>query len=221
MNKPICASAVPEVVAKALKPLLDFQDPGMSLDNLANLIDKCLIPYFVDYGHPGFHSLYNFFLEDGAKQGAETALAYNQGVTNWQVSPGAVMLEEMCCQTLCRLFDLPLSADATFMYSGTYANQQAIYLALHQKAEQNGFDFAEKGLLGFDNPDQLVLVASEEAHFSLRQTLRMMGLGEKSLIGVKADENRRMDVDDLKKYLYERVINERERLSRSDFKIIH
>ena len=150
-----------------------------------------------------------------------TALAYNQGVTNWQVSPGAVMLEEMCCQTLCRLFDLPQSADATFMYSGTYANQQAIYLALHQKAEQNGFDFAEKGLPGFENPDQLVLVASEEAHFSLRQTLRMMGLGEKSLIGVKADENRRMDVDDLKKYLYERVINERERLSMLDFKIIH
>jgi len=160
-------------------------------------------------------------LEDGAKLGAETALAYNQGVTNWQVSPGAVMLEEMCCQALCRFFDLPQSADATFMYSGTYANQQAIYLALHQKAEQNGFDFAEKGLLGFENPDQLVLVASEEAHFSLRQTLRMMGLGEKSLIGVKADENRRMDVDDLKKYLYERVINERERLSMLDFKIIH
>jgi len=39
----------------------------------------------------------------------------------------------------------------------------------------------------------------------------MMGLGEKSLIGVKADDNRRMDVDDLQKYLYERVINERER----------
>ena len=48
-----------------------------------------------------------------------------------------------------------------------------------------------------------------------------MGLGEKSLIGVKADENRRMDVDDLKKYLYKRVINERERLSMLDFKIIY
>ena len=58
MKKPIYSSAVPEVVAKALKPLLDFQNPGMSLDDLANLIDQ-----YKQFGVPIPSSL--LFLKDG------------------------------------------------------------------------------------------------------------------------------------------------------------
>ena len=58
MKKPIYSSAVPEVVAKAIKPLLDFQNPGMSLDDLANLIDQ-----YKQFGVPIPSSL--LFLKDG------------------------------------------------------------------------------------------------------------------------------------------------------------
>jgi len=187
----------PDTVKRALEPLLDFQPRGLALEDLAQMIDQSLVPHFVDYGHPGFHSLYNFFLEAGADLGAQVALQYNQGVTNWQVSPGAVMLEEMCGRALCRLFKLSDAADATFMYSGTYANQQAVYLALHHHAEKQGFDFAREGLAGFADSGRLVLVASETAHFSLRQTLRMMGLGEKSIRTVAVDRSGRMDANAL------------------------
>ena len=138
----IYASDDPAQVARDLEPLLDFQPRGVALEDLSKLIDECLVPHFVDYGHPGFHSLYDFYLETGADLGAGVALKYNQGVTNWQVSPGAVMFEEMCGKALCRLFRLPTTAEATFMYSGTYANQQAVYLALHRQAEKQGFDAA-------------------------------------------------------------------------------
>jgi L-2,4-diaminobutyrate decarboxylase len=195
---PIYSGAAPKEVAADLEPLVDFQEQGLSLEAVSELMDERLIPHFVQYDHPGFHSLYNFFLEEGAELGAKIALVYNQGVTNWQVSPGAVMLEELCCQALCRLFGFPPGSDATFMYSGTYANQQALFMALHWKAERYGFDFAEKGLLGFKDPSRLVVVASDEAHFSLRQTLRMMGLGEPSLKTVTVDKNRRMDVNRLR-----------------------
>jgi len=197
----IYGSDDPAEVARALQPLLDFQSHGVALEGLSKLIDECLVPHFVNYGHPGFHSLYNFFLEAGADLGAQVALQYNQGVTNWQVSPGAVMLEEMCGRALCRLFKLADTADATFMYSGTYANQQAVYLALHRQAEQQGFDFAREGLIGFRDPGRLVLVASEAAHFSLRQTLRMLGLGEKSIRTVATDCNGRMDANALENTL--------------------
>ncbi len=189
----IYGSDDPAKVARALQPLLDFQARGVALEDLSQLIDDCLVPHFVNYGHPGFHSLYNFFLEAGADLGAQVAFKHNQGVTNWQVSPGAVMLEEMCGRALCRLFKLADTAEATFMYSGTYANQQAVYLALHRQAEKQGFDFAREGLTGFRDPGRLVLVASEAAHFSLRQTLRMLGLGEKSIRTVATDRNGRMD----------------------------
>lgn len=191
----IYSGASPEKVAQDLHPLVDFQNDGLSLPALKKLIDDRLTPHLMQYDHPGFHSMFNFFLEEGAKLGADIALAYNQGVTNWQVSPGGAALEEICCQALCRLFGLFPEADATFMYSGTYANQEALYFALHRKAEKSGFDFSQKGLLGFDDPNRLRVLASRDAHFSLKHAVRMLGLGEESLVHLDVDANRRLDVE--------------------------
>jgi len=191
---PIYSGASPEQVAADLEPLVDFQDEGLPLDALDKLVTERLLPHLMRYDRPGFQSMFNAFPEEGADFGAKIALAYNQGVTNWQVSPGGAMLEELCCQALCRLFGLAPTADATFMYCGTYANQQALYLALHRKAELSGFDFAQKGLGGFEDPGRLVVLTSREAHFSIRHAIRMLGLGEQSLVTLAVDRNRRIDV---------------------------
>ncbi len=201
MTSRIHSGATPKQIATDLEPLLAIHEQGISLEDLKRLVRDCLVPHLVHYEHPGFHSLYNFLPDEGAAFGAKLALEHNQGVTNWQVSPGGVMLEELCCQMLCRLFGLNPGADATFMYSGTYANHQALYLALHRKAERCGFSLAEEGIAGFPNLGRLAVVASEEAHFSIRQTLRMLGLGERSLVQIPADENRRMDVRRLRETL--------------------
>jgi len=201
MNKkkklPIFSGASPEQVASDLQDLVDFQDKGLPLKEISQLIEKKLVPHLMQYDLPAFHSLYNLFPEKGAAFGAKIALHYNQGVTNWQVSPGGVMLEELCCRALCRLFGLSPKAEATFMYCGTYANQQALYMALHRKAEQNGFDLAKKGIKGFKDPSKLAVLTSIDAHFSLKHAVRTLGLGEESLIYVPVDKNRRMDVNAL------------------------
>lgn len=199
----IYSGASPEQIAEDLESLVDFKEQGLSRETLDKLIRERLVPHLMQYDKPSFQSLFNYFPEEGAEFGARIALAYNQGVTNWQVSPGAVMLEELCCKALCRIFGLPQSADATFMYSGTYANQEALYLALHWKAEKYGFDFTQKGLQGFKDPGRLKIVASRDAHFSLRHALRMLGLGEECLITLSVDENRRIDVK-----LLEKILNE-------------
>jgi L-2,4-diaminobutyrate decarboxylase len=201
MSPRIFSGATPEQIADDLKPLLDVQEKGISLNELDDLFRERLLPHFVHYEDPGFHSLYNFLPDDAAAFGAQIALEHNQGVTNWQVSPGGVVLEELCCRMLCRIFGLDSTADATFMYSGTYANHQALYMALHRKAERQGFSLSELGVAGFSEPNRLTVVASEEAHFSIRQTLRMLGLGERSLLRVPVDENRRMDTKQLKDFL--------------------
>lgn len=196
-NRHIYSGASPQEVAEDLRPLIDFREQGMEAGALKQMIDKHLVPHLMNYDLPAFQSMFNAFPETGAEIGGQIALTYNQGVTNWQVSPGGAMLEELCCQSMCRLFNLPPTADATFMLSGTYANQQALYMALHRKAEQNGFDLAEKGILGFRDPSRLVVMVSEDAHFSLRHAVRMMGLGEQGLVKLDVDQNRRIDVTQL------------------------
>jgi len=142
--------------------------------------------------------MFNAFPPPEAKLGAQVSLDYNQGVTNWQVSPGGAVLEELCCQALCRLFGLGPGSEATFMYSGTYANQQALYMALHRYAERQGFDLAQEGLSGFEDPERLAVLVSQDAHFSLKHAVRILGLGENSLIPVPLDGNRRIDTDRLR-----------------------
>ncbi|KPK87106.1 hypothetical protein AMJ80_12450 [bacterium SM23_31] len=202
-NIPIYSGASPEQIAAGLKTLVDFQDEGLPLEDLSKLVNERLIPHFVQYDLPEFQSMFNAFPEKGAEFGANIALKYNQGVTNWQVSPGAVMLEELCCKALCRIFGLSTDSDGTFMYCGTYANQEALYMALHRKAEEYGFDFAEKGLQGFADPDRLAVVTSCDAHFSLKHAVRMMGLGEKSLVPLPVDKNRRIDIRRMEETLHE------------------
>ena len=202
-NNRIYSGASPVQVENDLKELLDFQQKGISMKDLSRMINNRLLPHLVRYDRKEFQSLYNFFPEQGAEFGASIALKYNQGVTNWQVSPGGVMLEELCCKSLCQLFGFFPGSDATFMYCGTYANQQALYMALHRKAEQEGFNFEEKGLMGFKEPDRLVVVTSSEAHFSLRHAIRSMGLGEQNLVTLPVETNYRIDVDQMREIVRE------------------
>ncbi len=199
----VFSGASPTQVRKDLQPLVDFQEEGLSLPALRQMLEKKLFPHLMNYDLTQFQSMFNTKPEEGAKFGAVIALRYNQGVTNWQVSPGGAVLEELCGRALCQLFGFSLEAEATFMYCGTYANQQALYMALHQKAEEEGFDLAEKGLQGFRNSGQVVVLTSEDAHFSLRHAMRMLGLGEKNLISLPVDKNRKIIVQKLQDKLQE------------------
>ncbi len=194
----IYSGATPAQVAADLAHLLNFQSEGVPLDELETMISDQLLPHLMRYDQPSFQSMFNAFPSAEATLGAQVMLATNQGVTNWQVSPGGAMLEELCGRALCRLFGLGAEADATFMYSGTYGNQQALYMALHRYAERQGFDLAQKGIAGFVAPERLAILVAEGAHFSLKQAVRMLGLGEDCLIQLPLDEQWRVDVDEMR-----------------------
>lgn len=197
-NEPMLTSgANPAEVAAALATIVDFQAEPLAEEKLQALLLQRLAPHLMRYDLPTFHSMFNSFPSPAALVGAQMALAWNQGVTNWQVSPGGAMLEELCCAALCRLFGLAADADATFMYSGTYANQQALYLALHRHAERCGFDLAQQGMAGFarrNKLERLTVLVSQDAHFSMRHAVRMLGLGEENLLPLPLDAERRIDV---------------------------
>ncbi len=188
------SGADPAQVAADIAPLVDFQAEGLTTKQMRAMVSEHLEPHLMRYDQTSFQSMFNAFPPPEAKLGAQIALDFNQGVTNWQVSPGGAVLEELCCRALCKLFGLGTQADATFMYSGTYANQQALYMALHRHAENQGFDFAQKGVAGFDDPNRLTILVSKDAHFSLKHAVRILGLGEDSLIPLPIDPNRRIDI---------------------------
>lgn len=190
---PLYSGATPDQVTLDVAHLVNFQTDGLPLDELLKLVTTYLLPHLMRYDQPGFQSMFNAFPPPEALLGAEVVLQYNQGVTNWQVSPGGAVLEELCCQALCKIFQLGSEAGATFMYSGTYANQQALYMALHRHAERQGFDLTQEGIAGFPEPKRLAVLVSRDAHFSLKHAVRILGLGERCLMTFPLDTNRRID----------------------------
>lgn len=201
MRDRLFSGASPEKVEADLASLVDFQEEGLHIADLIWMVEDDLIPHLMRYELRSCQGLFNSPLEEGAAYGGEVALEWNQGVTNWQVSPGGATLEELCCKALCKLFGFGPQAEATMLYSGTYANQQAVYMALHHWAKRAGFDFSARGLAGFEDPSRLAVVVSADAHFSLKHAVRFLGLGEDALVQVDVDDRLRMDVDSLRRTL--------------------
>ena len=56
------SGASPAQVAADLQPLVDFQNEGMSLDQLEQLIRTNLVPHLMRYDLPAFQSMFNAFL---------------------------------------------------------------------------------------------------------------------------------------------------------------
>ena len=199
----IYSGATPEQIAAQLAPLLELRREGMELAELERELSTRLLPHLMRYASPGFQSMFNDAPEPGALLGARLALEHNQGVTNWQVSPGGTVLEELCMRALCRLFGLAEQADATPQYCGTLANQQGVYMALHHFLAARGVDLSAQGLAGYaartgaDALTKLAVVTSADTHFSLRHAVRSVGLGERCLVSVPVDERRRMSAAQL------------------------
>ena len=61
---PIYSGASPKKVKHDLLPLVDFQPEGISLDALTRLIRERLIPHLMNYDHPAFLSMFNYFPEN-------------------------------------------------------------------------------------------------------------------------------------------------------------
>ena len=191
------SGASPAEVEQALRPLVQFRKTGIPLDEIASMVEERLVAHLMRYDRPSFQSMFNAVPEAGALLGAKIALEWNQGVTNWQVSPGGVVLEELCLEALVELFGFSPGAGATFMFAGSYANEQGLYMALHRHAERCGFDFAQKGIAGFARPERLAVVVSADTHFSVRHAVRTLGLGEACLVVAEIDGSRRIDAERL------------------------
>ena len=99
MSDQLFSGAPPEEVEADLAPLVDFQEEGLHIADLNFLVEEKLLKHLMRYDLPSCQAFLNSGLEPGAAYGAEVALEWNQTVTNWEVSPGGTVLEELLCRS--------------------------------------------------------------------------------------------------------------------------
>ena len=77
----IYSGASPEQVAADLEPLVRFQEEGLSLEEVKDLVEEKLVPHLGRYELPSFHFLFNSAPEAGAELGAQIADALRKLTT--------------------------------------------------------------------------------------------------------------------------------------------
>ena len=125
---------------------------------------------------------------------AVLAGAWDQNAALPVMSPVAAHLDGLAAEWIVDLLGLPADAVAAFCAGATVANLTAIITARDTLLRRIGWDTAADGLMGAPPID---IVASAEAHSSIRKALRLSGLGDGSVHEVPTDEFGRMQPDEI------------------------
>lgn len=111
---------------------------------------------------------------------------------NEALSPAALAFEDVAGSWLKSLLRIPSSASVGFVTGAQGANNVGLAAARWKILSDRGWDVGVDGLFG---APPLRVVVGEERHATIDRSLRLLGLGEKSMVVVPARPDGSMDVD--------------------------
>ena len=114
------------------------------------------------------------------------------------LSPAAAAAEEVCRGWLCDLLGVPPTASAGFTTGAQMASFAGLAAARHHVLAQEGWDVDGDGLFG---APPVNVIVGEQRHATVDRALRFLGMGDRRLTVVPADEQGRMRPDALREVL--------------------
>jgi glutamate/tyrosine decarboxylase-like PLP-dependent enzyme len=126
--------------------------------------------------------------------------AWDQNACLHVMSPAAAAAEETATGWCRELLGLPETAQAGLTTGAQMANVTALAAARNAVLARAGWDVEARGLIG---APALRVIAGAEAHATVFNALRLIGLGRDTVIRVEADEQGRMRADALEAALTE------------------
>jgi len=117
---------------------------------------------------------------------------------NEALSPAAIAFEDVAGSWLKALLRIPSTASVGFVTGAQGANNVGLAAARWKVLRDQGWDVGVDGLFG---APRLRVVVGEERHATIDRSLRLLGLGEKSMALVPARPDGAMDADALAQVL--------------------
>lgn len=124
--------------------------------------------------------------------------AWGQNSAIYQTAPSAAIAEEIAGKWLIDLLDLPRQSSIGFTTGATMASFICLAAARSEVLKRHGWDVEARGLYG---APEIRVYLSEEAHSTIFAGLRFLGFGNDRLVRINADQEGRMDTDDLARKL--------------------
>jgi glutamate/tyrosine decarboxylase-like PLP-dependent enzyme len=124
--------------------------------------------------------------------------AFDQNAGAYVQSPGVAVVEEVTAGWLLDLLGLPAGSGVGFVTGGQMANFSCLAAARHALLAGLGWDVEADGLAG---APELAVIVGEQAHATVLQALRLLGLGAARARRVPVDDQGRMRPSDLRRVL--------------------
>jgi L-2,4-diaminobutyrate decarboxylase len=111
----------------------------------------------------------------------------NNGAAIYEMGPVSMAMEKNVIQYIGSLIGYSTSYDGIFTHGGTAGNLTAMLAARQVKTDYNIW---EEGVMSDSRPAFMV---SEQSHYSIGRNVKIMGLGDESVVRVPFDQNFRMN----------------------------
>ena len=188
------ASALREALGAPLSD--DPQDPIKVIESLARGVDPGLVATT--------SGRFFGFVEGGVVPAALAAdwltSTWDQNPGFYVLSPAAAVVEEVVAEWVLDLLGLPSTASVGFTIGAQVANFAGLAAGRHHVLASAGWDVEADGLQG---APKVTVMVGEERHATIGRALRFLGLGERTVRVMPADDQGRMDAKALSAALAE------------------
>jgi len=201
----ILADYLHDALGRADFPVLPWNDPDMLTDFFSfdsgngeneplDIFIKRIIDQSIHIHHPRYigHQVTSPLPATVLAQFCTTLL--NNGAAIYEMGPVNMAMEKNVIKRIGSIIGYSSGYDGVFTHGGTAGNLTAMLAARQSKTDYNIW---EEGVKHENRPGFII---SEQSHYSIGRNVKIMGLGEDSIIKIPNDSKYRMNVNLLEEY---------------------
>ncbi|MEX2280411.1 MAG: pyridoxal-dependent decarboxylase [Acidimicrobiia bacterium] len=183
-------------VVESLDPVL--ADQPTPLETVIEEMTTAATPGLMSSAGPRYFGFVVGGSLDAALVGDILATGWDQVAFNEATSAAALAFEDVAGRWLKDLLGIPATASVGFVTGGQAANTVGLTAARWHMLRQQNWDIGVDGL--YEAPPIRVL-AGEERHATIDRTVRLLGMGERSIVPVAVKDDGAMDATALRRIL--------------------
>lgn len=170
---------------------VEFDTPLPDYETLFREVEELYVNHATAFHLPNYIAHLNCPVVIPALAAEVLIAAINSSQDTWDQSAGGTLMEQKLISWTCNEIGFGENADGVFTAGGSQSNLMGLLLARDYFAHKKlGHDIRKQGLP--PEASRFRIFVSEMTHFSIQNTVSLMGLGEKSLVKVKTDNGFRM-----------------------------
>lgn len=192
---PVMPKISPGDVRRRL-PQTPPQDPE-PFDRIFDDYCKLIEPNTTHWNHPGFMAYFAVTGSGPGIIGESLAAALNVNAMLWRTGPAATELEELACDWVRQMLDLPAAAGEFRGHINDTASMSSLLSLAAAREHAAELDIRRRGMAGRTDLPRLTLYCSDQAHSSIDKAAITLGFGLDNLRRIETDQAFRMKVDAL------------------------